>query len=332
MITNTRLFDGFKILLCLLALVACRSSLYGQEIDYLPVGVFNISYDFQTKSNDSVWVGGRETESQLKNLLKRLNLDEEAVDGSIKYESMIQTFKFQYGLSNSLNIGLSIPNLSQKRSSSLTVNNASIANNKFVEDYQSAETEGMGDIDLFGIWRSMYTDDIDFRIGVEINADNAPYHYDRTDEVALGTGAQELKTYLHWKLYPRTIDMITDLKIQLSFTKNSDVIADTGESLTLKRGRSTYMHIKLSFNDDAFNYGGGTKMISQAETIVDDQKQGDGYLSYHLNAFINYGNMYQLEKGSVSQPWMVQLSLDNAFWGANAPQTTTLGLKMFLYF
>ncbi len=68
---------------------------------------------------------------------------------------------------------------------------------------------------------------------MEFNGANAPYNYDKADEIALGSGTQELTTFLHWKVYPRTIDLITDIKFQFTLTENSSVRTDAGESFSL---------------------------------------------------------------------------------------------------
>lgn len=327
------LFLKTKLSLCFLMLIFCHSSLVAQEIDFLPVGTFGLVYDLQSNAYDKVMVDGRNTESLFENRRDHYKLEEADISGSIKMSSLTQVMTLQVGVLENLNLGLNLPMVSNSRSSSITVHNTGVAeNNVFADTYGNASSEGLGDVSFYGIWRAIYHDELDFRVGLELNGSNAPYHYQRQDAVALGSGAQEATTYLRWKVYPNANDMITDIKVQMTFTYDDQVVAATGEELTLKRGRSAYMHLNLSYNDQAWNYGGGLQMHSQAETLIDEQQQGDGYLAYHLNMFVNYGNLYQLEEGKVGMPWMVQVALNSAIIANNAPKTTTLGLKAYLYF
>ncbi len=312
-------------------LIVCDG--FSQVIDFVPNNIFRLSYGVKSITSESMLDTGVNRKSILENRLSRRNLENNTVDGDIKYESMIQTMTIQYGLFDSFNLGLVLSYVSSERKSDLTVKTNSIDTLAFVEDYQEAKSSGLGDIQFWGIWRFIYSGELDVRMGFILDADNAPYYYGEPDKMSLGSGAQELSYFLRWKIYPRNSELIVDINVLGSTTLNSSVYdSASGEKLTLSRGRESTVSLMLSSNWAAFHYGGGFLYDSQAETVIGGANQKDGYMSYFYKMFVTYGNLSQLEKHPVTLPWLIKFHIQNAFYGLNAPDSREFGIEASLYF
>ncbi len=328
MITKLRI----TILLILIHMVACLQ-LLAQEIEFVPSGVIQSTYDFQSITTSDYMAAGMEKKTILESMLHRNQMDEDDVEGSIKYQSSKQILQLKYGLFDVVNLMLVIPYIDIRRESSLKVSDSTNSEqNSFVENWENAESNGLGDIALWGIWRLVYNDESEVHFGFGVDGDNAPYYYNEKDKIALGSGAQELSAYVNWLAYPRGVEMTVKTEAGVTYTKNSSVTTENGEELTLKRQNNLYLQILLSFNQDRLNWGGAICMNNFGETDIDGVRQGDGYLSYTTKLFLNLGNMHLLEEDSVSLPWSVGIYAERVVFGANAPNDQIAGLKVFVYF
>lgn len=323
---------GILILTFIVGALLCPMMTLAQEIDFLPRGVFRFSYDINTTTTEKILADGEGRESLLNALLSRYSIPDTGVEGSIKYETVKQKLELQVGVFNSWNFGITIPYLTNKRISDLEVESGSTAQQAFKERFKSAETSGVGDLEYWGIWRPHYSDEFDFRLVFKLIGDNAPLHYGKSDEVALGSGTKDLVSSLKWKYYPKSYPMMLEFESGLRFTENSTVTDDSGESRELKKGRDIHMSIASSYNLNRFNYGGRIRLINKAPTIIDDTQQNDGYIAYTYRLFLNVGNLYMLESTTVNLPWNAQIYMENTFFGSNAPDARVIGLKATTYF
>jgi hypothetical protein len=316
-------------LICLLSF----KPLNAQEIEFVPVGVFNFSYEYVQTLAESYMAAGMEKETMLNVFLDRSHLNEDDVSGSIKNQTTRQFLRMKYGLLDSLNLMLVVPYIDTRRESSLLASDAGdTLQNSFVENNKSVENQGMGDISLWCIWRLSYTDETDLMLGFGLDGDNAPYIYDDPDKLSLGSGAQEFTTYIRWLAYPRSVDMTVETEAGVILTRNSSVSSSDNADLTLKRGNSHYLHILLSFNFDVVNWGGRIRMNTIGETDIDGIGQGDAYLSYTGKLFLNLGNLHRLEQETLALPWMVGLYSERVLFGANAPDDQVSGITASIYF
>ncbi|MBU3916099.1 hypothetical protein KKA14_11240, partial [bacterium] len=301
-----------------------------QTIDFLPKGVFLFSYGIESSTSDQMLYSGMSTESIVKNLLNRENVDSSEVSGSIDYTDIIQLVTFQYGLFENINLGITIPSVIRKRNSSLS--SSTVEGINFSGKYQSAETNGIGDIEIWGNWRLVYSDSVDFRMGVSIIAGNAPYNYDSSTKMPLGDGAPGMGFFIRCIIYSQIDEYITDIRFKVTSPMDSTVTDSSGESLEMRRGNSLEGYIMLSKNIEAWNFGGGLNGITKSQAMIGDEGQSDGYVNYSLTLFAGYGNLNQLEQGPIAIPWNIKLSLNSVFAGNNTLQKRAIGLTGYLYF
>ncbi|MCP4751674.1 MAG: hypothetical protein GY866_12325 [Proteobacteria bacterium] len=317
-----------KILLFCLLLVPF--GLDAQTIEFLPKNICSISWEMKTIQSQNHFTSGTSKETLMLNRLLKDNYNKEDVTGSIKYETSQQTVFFQYGLFRSVNLGIAVPYIRRKRLSNLTVHQANATD--FVDKYKSVESNGMGDLEIRGWWRLFYSDEMDFQLGLVVNGDNATSTFYERDELALGSGTQELSAFLRWKIYATDSSLQTTIEANTTATKNTTVTDDNDRNLKLSRGNTMFASINLSKNADPFYFGGGLQVRSQAETIVDKIKQEDGYLGYAANVFFNYGNLYLLEESPINFPWEIHVHLKSTLAGVDAPEIREIGVKASFYF
>jgi hypothetical protein len=305
--------------------------LQAQEIDFLPGGVFSTSYEYKSGSADSI-LSGMERKSMGDSLLDRQDIDEAAVDGSVSIQTGAHLLKLHYGLSDSFNISFTVPYLYKRRTSSLTVSGSgNAAADQFVENNGSAETQGLGDLSLTGMWRPIYTDGTELRLAIGLDGNNGAFYYNDGQNISLGNGAYDSSFTIRWLIYPITSNSVLDFEASSVFTSNATVTSG-GEELELQKDNSGVIRLDFSVNHNAWNFGGGLKMVAEGQTAINGISQGDGYLAYTYRLFLNYGNLNQLEHTAVGSPWLVGVYLDNTVFGANAPEENTIGFKAVFYF
>ncbi len=306
---------------------------FGQEIGFLPEGAIGLSYDFESSTANSGYNSYTQKKSLRKMLANRHNIDEQSIGGDISLRSIQQNLSFQYGLFETLNIGVTLPYVSNSRESSLTVKDSNSAETTaFVDSYESAESSGIGDYELWGIWRLVYTDSMDFQFGFSFVGDNAPYYYNDTENVAIGSGSQEFLIYFRWLIYPNNVDIIADIEVNSTSTIDGSVEDPDGNSYELRRGTSIAFHANFSKNLDAFNFGGGLNGLTTAETQIDGSGISDSGISYTFDLFLNFGNLHQLEVQDVTLPWMVRFDFESVIYGVNTTADVKYGIKALFYF
>lgn len=309
-------------------------NLKAQSIGFLPPNVWSFSVAASHIQSENVFRSGLDKETLLHKKLDQENIEDGAVSGSIIETTVEQKLLFQYGLSYSINLGIKIPFISRERDSNLTPNNAQneqAAN--FVEQYGNAEMTGMGDLELWGSWRILYTDQTDFQLGFALNGENGSYAVDQKSEISLGNGTVDYIAFLRWIFFPMKSSISIHLELTEIGTKYGTIENPEGQELKIRRGgNGTEGFISLSTNSGFFNYGGGFIVVSRAGTVIDHKSQADGFLSYASHFFINLGNLYRLEEETFSWPWEFQFDLKKTIGGNNAAEETGIALMVTTYF
>ena len=245
---------------------------------------------------------------------------------------MVHSFKLQYGVFDSLNLAVVVPFINNKRESNLdVVDTGNAVHMQFASDYESAESQGVGDISLIASWRPVFSDVNDFRIEVELNGSNGDYFVSDSDNVSLGNGANDLGIYLRWIIHSSESQFKTDVKLAVNATQNIEITED-GTDYEIKKGNNVSFGIDFSDNWDSLNYGGGLKALTSGKTTINKVDQGDNYLAFSYKLFVNFGNLNQLEESTITLPWYAGLYFENIFTGTNSPASSILGLKGTLYF
>ncbi len=297
----------------------------------MPEGVFSSRYELSTSSYNSVLDRSKKTDL-LKELLDRNSIGEDDIKGDLAYTSTVHSFMLQYGLYDSLNVALVVPFVINKRESNLEVANTGNASHiQFASDYESAESQGIGDISLIATWRPVYSDSNDFRVGIELNGNNGQYHLSDSDNVSLGNGANDLEILLRWLVYSSESEFRTDVELAVLATETIEITEDDTD-YEIKKGNNVHLGIDLSDNLGSINYGGGLKVVTSGKTQINDVDQGDNYLAFYYKLFLNFGNLKRLEESTISLPWYAGVYFEDIFIGTNAPAASTFGIKATLYF
>ncbi|MCG8338925.1 MAG: hypothetical protein MJE63_30830 [Proteobacteria bacterium] len=297
----------------------------------MPKGVFSSSYELTTFSYNSI-LDGSQQKDLLKELLDRNSIGEEDIKGDLAYTSMVHSFKLQYGLFGSLNLAAVVPFVINKRESNLDVADTGNATHmQFASDYETAESQGLGDISLIATWRPIYNDSTDFRVRLELNGNNGEYYLSDSDNISLGNGANDLGIFMRWIVYSSDSEFRTDVEVAALATETFEITED-GTNYEIKKGNTVLLSIDLSDNFGSLNYGGGVKALTSGKTIINKVDQGDNYLAYSYRLFLNFGNLNQLEDSTVNLPWYAGFYFEDIFAGTNTPDSGTFGFKGTLYF
>lgn len=312
------------------ALCLCPSIGISQPFDFVPENVFTSSYELTKSTTSSVFKSGTEKESLLEKILFQNRIPENEIDGSVRYDETRHLIKLQYGLLHNVNVGISVPYINLQRNSDLSINNSTYSS--IASDLSSTETSDMGDLEIWGLWRVLYNDDIDLRFGLILDGDNAPYYFDQPDKLSLGNGTQDISFFLDLLLYASQNKLSSNLFLSQTSFLSKNVTDSNQEEQTIARGYGILGTFDTTYIIDNMTIGGGVLIESQGETTVDGVGQRDAQFSYSFRLHFKLGNLNLLENTSVELPWECQVSLQDVFRGNNADQQTELGLKISLYF
>jgi len=316
-------------LFLLLTVFTCPN-LLGQIAEFVPEGVNLATVDTTRKTYDGYLNATSGTSSALGVYLNRNGVSENDIDGSISYEKTTVQLLYQYGLFKSVNLGITIPHIQNKRNSNISV--IDVSQSDFADSIDSAESSGFGDIKIWGLWRAFYTDQADFQLGLTLKGDNAPLNSDSHDKMPLGNGSKELTLFLRSHVYSIQSSLKLSLEVQQLMTESIDIKLDDGQTATITQSNSLLALLGLSSNSGAFRYGGGLKMESIGNQKLDGVSQQNGYLSYALRGLMAFGNLNLLEHQSISNPWEARLEVEKVFSGSNAPDSQSLSISVLTYF
>ncbi len=313
----------------LLTLLMCPN-LFGQIAEFVPEGVNLATVDTTRKTYDGYLNATSSASSALDVYLNRNGISEGDIDGSISYEKTNVQFLYQFGLLKTVNLGIAIPYIQNKRNSDIKVIEASQSD--FADSIDSAESSGFGDIKLWGLWRVFYTDQADFQLGLALKGDNAPLNSDNYDKLPLGNGSKELTLFLRTHVYSIQSSLKLSLEIQQLMTEDVDIKLNDGQTVAKTQSNSLLGTLDLSGNSGALRYGGGLKMESIGNQKLDGVSQQNGYLSYTLRGLVAFGNLNLLEHQSIGNPWEARLEVEKVISGLNAPNSQSLSIGVLTYF
>ncbi|MBU2647237.1 hypothetical protein KKI24_21180 [bacterium] len=333
--TNTRNSIKYnhlrKITVFVFIVICCTAQIaVAQKAEFVPGGVILTRVNTVSQTYENFITGDASKRTALEMLQVRNKIDKNAITGSVAYEKTEIRLSFQYGLTDTLNLGISIPQLSHKRTSTLHLNDA--AQSGFSQSIGDAESNGLGDIEVFGIWRLYYTDEADFQIGMTLIGDNAPLNSESSDKMPLGSGSKELSVFLRWLLYSIRSSLMMFVEIEALFVEDATIKSSTGSDVTKQQSNSLSAKLDVSSQSGSLGYGGGVHLQSIGTQKWNGISQNDGYLSYSLHGYITYGNLNLLEKDVVRNPWETRFGFEKVITGSNTPATQTLSLQFLTYF
>lgn len=304
--------------------------IWAQSISFLPEGKFYFNYQLAQSSTDQVYSQGQNKETILTRKLHDEGLSNKSVSGDIKYEATKHMLQLQLGLSSSINLAFLVPYITNERKSSLRDNSGN--NQDFLDKYQTASTTGLGDYELQLIKQFNYTDEHNFQMGLGYNYNNGAYTYNENDALPLGSGTSEYFYFLDWTIFTLEFNFKTDIHYQEVYTVYDSIADETGKSRSFKRKPGREVSIHTALYPDEFHYGVGIEYRDQPHTNIGGKKLRDGYVQYAYDLKIGWGNMVKLESELIEFPWEGELYYKTVFYGLNAYNTTTFGIRATLYF
>lgn len=332
-IIQKRSFDTYLINLALIILIAfwiTYQDAMAQTTEFVPKNVSLLTVDSNIANYNGFYTAGGQPSAVLEVLRERNNIDDTAVTGSIRYERTTLHLHFQYGLLETLNLGITLPHLNSKRKSDLILNDSQ--HSAFAESLGDAESSGMGDIEIWGLWRVFYSDETDFQLGLVLTNDNAPDNIEKTGEMPLGSGAREMALLLHWFVYSIRSPLTMFMELKQVFTEDAKIKLPSGQEISKTQSNNFAAKLDVSSHADQLGYGGGVRMKSVGNQALDGISQKDGNLSYALRGFFSYGNRYLLEKKAINHPWEVRLEMEKVVAGSNTPETQIISIQFLTYF
>ena len=313
-----------------LAFIYCSYNASAQSIGFIPSKILVSTYEISDRQINKAYQSGSEKESILSKSLWQRSIPKDAISGSIRYRESNHILKLQYGLVSTVNMGISIPYVSRKRISELSVNNSTYSS--FAREYSDAEAAGLGDLEIWSVWQVIYNDDLNLIFGLNLNGDNAPYFVNQPQKLSLGDGIQAITPFLDLKLYSNSSRFFTAFMIAQKMYVSKKVSDSNQNELKIVKGYGLNGSIDLAYFLSRYSFGGGILVNAEKDTLIGDISQKDGYLSYNYRLHLNFGNLNHLESSAIVRPWELQITVGNTFLGNNADEVQKISLAASLYF
>ncbi|MDH5560562.1 MAG: hypothetical protein OEY59_06860 [Deltaproteobacteria bacterium] len=304
-----------------------------QTLDFIPKNNFTVTVDQTSTSSSMDYSVKHHRISHLETELRDNGFDPQSAEGDLSYSTETRNLSLTFGLSDKINLKLRLPIIKRTRSLSLTrtpQNDATL--DAFLAGRDSAQSEGMGDFELKGIWRLTYSDQNDFRFLFTYRGDNGLFPVDETSRLRLGSGTRDFALGLKWTYY------FIESRFQGSFdyeetyslkTKKTDQQAAELETF---RGKQKKGIAAIQSNFGLFHYGLGYRWEAKDATLVNQISQLDQTLFYALELFGGIGNLSRLEDSSVVLPWELEIGVAKVIRGIHAKEDSGLTVKANLFF
>lgn len=317
-------------ILILFVSMCMASTAMSMSPEFVPPGVSLATLKTIRSSYNSFFSSGNDTSSALDVMKDRNHIPDDDLYGSITDETTTVQLSYQYGLFNAINVGLLVPLIHSNRSSSVTLVDPSQFD--FAESAGSAEASGIGDIEIITLWRPVYTDVLDFQLGLALNGDNGSHNSDDYKKMPLGSGSKELSILL--KLYLYSIDSKLRLSLDMEYELTADATVKTNDGRSVTKSQENYLSAILDVGTEtgSIGYGGGTQIQSSGITKLDGESLKNGYLGYSIRAFFSIGNLNLLENKVVNHPWEIRILAEKRLAGANATDLQELSIQLSTYF
>lgn len=316
----------------LLPILFCGSTIFAQDFNFLPPGVSSTSYEFSRFEYDSVYKGSEKL-SIVERKAEQWGVNQSSISGSIKEEEQRHTISYQFGISGEWNMGINITGISRKRSSSLSLKESSDTTaDSLVKAYPEASESGLGDLELYGMWRWLYTDEHDIRLGATLNLNNGTYSADDPDKLNLGNGTHDLLTFFHWFYFLHERRFIANLKVSTTNSMNTKIKTLNGDEKELRRANQAEVSFGFSGQREMWSYGGDLEFEYRGASYLDSEKQKDSLVSYSWRAFAGYGTSTSYDGSPANSLWDSQIYIKNSVFGADAPALVEIGVKGSLIF
>lgn len=306
------------------------STLSAQTMSFLPPDVYHFSVESEISYHDQQFNNGFNRKSVLSSELEKVGLDGSSVSGDISYSKFIQKIRLQYGLNEEFNFGITIPLIKRERNSQLQISDSSATS--FVGNNASVTSEGLGDVEIWGLWRLYYTDGFDFQLGLNLEGSNGTFSYDDSNSLSTGDGTENLSFFFRWYIYSKKSTIHGIIEAAGEVANYATIRDSTNEEVEMAPGNKSQLTMSIAGNIDRFQIGGGVQLDSQVNTQIGDTSMGDGYMGYTIKSYINYGNLQLLETEQPRHLWEVQLNLKAVIFGDNIPIENTIGFQASYYF
>ncbi len=306
--------------------------LQAQQIDFLPPGAFSLGFYQENTSYDSVTRTRTQEKSLLDQRLDQHHVAKNRISGSLSESQSSSTLQLQWGFAENWNLQLAQPQVTRSRQANLSLDRPNAKAETFMEHFGDQSRSGLGDATLNLIWRFAYTDFNDLRTYFGLGLGNGDTYWDEPDRLSLGNGGKDGWFRFHWTHHFSDNQTSFHSQYWRSFpglSEFSQGSRDIGVAPGSRQG--------LLFGyDSLWSYGvwglGLEGIERQMTTIGRERFFDDGnQLGYFFK--LGLGNLAALERPPrPALPWDLELKYSRIFFGINAPQETSLGLNLSLYF
>lgn len=296
----------------------------------LPGGVFKLDIQ-NTNVKTSEYLEDLNTVSMLERLLDAEDVDKALVSGSISSEVTEYDLIFQAGLGADVTLGLVLPMITAKRSSSLDASTDSEAQS-FALKYRTAEYSGKGDTQFWLNMRTVYSDEVDFILGVKIDFDDGYADLNDPEKMPLGNGMIDTTYQFRWLYYSSYSTARNVFNLEYTRSDSGKIKDASGDEVSISKSASWLFQYEISYQLDAWEVGFGLDMQGNGRTSIDGNDQKDAYQSGSFKLQAGYGNLSELEQKTPVFPYSLQFEYERSFYGKDAPLEEAFRISASLYF
>ena len=321
---------GWLVLL-VAALAPGATPLRAQTLDLVPDGAMQTWVAMEQDGYDSA-IARWNAFAPLKALLIPEKVILQHVRGDIRRETRTSMLGFQYGLSDTWNLRLELPQVSLIQRSTLT--SVDVSADAAVAALQSLEESGAGDPRLLSLHRPVFSDRNALVLGWGLQTPGASQQTPFVGHQTFSTGLPfpRLHLMLQYSHFPNLGHARFDLNIRGMAAQSTEVEVEGGVKKTAVSGNR--MEFSLHWWQEIGPVGLGIALAQQlsGNSAIGKDRIADGEEVQNLRLEMGLGSMTALETDSSTFPYQGLFWYEKTLEGVNTPLHARVGVLLSVYF
>lgn len=257
------------------------------------------------------------------------------LSGELSRDWQTLTLRSQVGLSEDWNLDLQVSQVSVSQTSSLQAQDGNTAAQDAVDAFGDEQLDGLGDLRLGLIRRSVFSDRHGYQWGFGLTMPLEDQQSDYVGRYTLATSqtGTTLHLAMHYTYFPPGLPRARlDLRPMFIAPLSGPVTLPDGRERTYHAGNAANVNVSWQQEFSALTLAWELEHHNQLTSTLTEIEQGDPTQTEWARLRLGWGNLSELEAGPVPLPYRVDLTLERAYWAYNAPTGTAYRLGLLLYF
>ena len=257
-----------------------------------------------------------------------------SAEGKITRTVTDVNLRFTFGLSDSWNLFMQLPYRQLEQDSRLTTTSDDPEVQAEFDALRSQSLSGPGDLRVIGMHRPVFSDRNGFIWGYGFTHPVLDRSDSRPGLLALALRSPDptLRGFFHYTRYPAVERSRLDLRFEIQTGLPGVVEFAPDRTGVYRSGNGATLELGWFQELGTLGLGVSLEEFLQAQSRLNGAGQSDPHKETVLHFKIGYGNLTELERGPIAQPYQLMLEVDRSLRGFNVPYSDGYTVSLLLFF